>query len=84
MCLFWCLVLITLFPAWLDIPKCQAVLLNGWNSLSHPLQEPPLSRSPHTDTYFYKFTITTRRSKAKIPLKVHELEGAIMESKKED
>lgn len=51
----------------------------GW---SHRLQDPPLSRSPHKDTYFYKFTVITLRSKSKIPLKVHELEGVIMESKR--
>lgn len=49
--------------------------------LSHPLQDTSLSRSPHTDNSFYKFTITTLRSKPKIPLKVQELEGVITESK---
>lgn len=53
----------------------------GGMGLSHPLQDTPLSRNPHTDTYFYKFTIITLRSKSKIPLKVHELEGVIMQSK---
>lgn len=53
----------------------------GGMALSHSLQDPPLSRSPHTDIYFYKFTITTLRSKSEVPLKVHELEGLIMESK---
>lgn len=43
LCLFWCLVLITLFLAWLDIPKCQAVLVNGWIEFVPP--------SPRTSTF---------------------------------
>lgn len=53
----------------------------GGVGLYHPLQDPPLSESPQTDSYFYSFTITTLRTKSKIPLKMHELEGVIMECK---
>jgi len=42
----------------------------------------PLSRSHHAVAHFYKFAITTLGSKSKIPLRMNELQGIIMESKK--
>lgn len=55
-----------LIPCLAGYPKMSGCTAKRMG-LSHPLQVPPLPRCPHT--YFYKFTITTLRSKSKIPLK---------------
>ena len=61
------------------VARCITHVWNGFVPSSPT--DTPVSRSLHADTHFYKFAINTLGSKSKIPLKVNELEGMIMESK---
>lgn len=63
------LVLITLFLAWLDIPKCQAELLNGWSRFVPSSPRPSTFRKSSDRFLFLQFYNNHPQNKVQNSLK---------------